>query len=634
MFQALWTRLLPAGLPRHARHRVSLTIGFALVTGAMAAVFALVGLSSNPTASLVSLAFGLSILLGIPLLAQTQAWKLTPHLLLAATTAGIVIACQQKGGLLSSPAGWIPLGPFMAVLLMGNRQSLAWLLIDILLVVGLTLQVDPASWPAELDPPEVFAVSRVIVNLLAWGLAALFESARLRALEALETRRAETRMLVDAASQGFAAVLRDGRVGRETSAKFEAWLGERPASGHLADWVAQQDPLAGDWLDLALESLSEGLLPQEVAMQQLPKAIRCGERTLGLALEPMEDGRWLAILSDRSDEVARADAEAAQLQTAELIHHLRQDRGGVVSFVEEMEALLQALKAPGSRVEAMRALHTLKGSVGLYGLTRVAEAAHRLEDLCLELNRCPTEEEHRHLEGLWNEAIAPIQGWLGDNGLDIREEDLQRLEAQVRARVPYDALSEALASLRHEPASRSLERLARSAEALGARVGKPLECRVEADDVRVGSPEWSRFLSTLVHLLRNSVDHGIEPPEERAALGKPPTARVGLRLLQRPDGLHLEVEDDGRGIQWEKLEVKARAAGLPFSTHSDRVAAMFSDGLSTREEVSELSGRGVGTASVKAALERLEGQVTVRSAAGAGTCFTFTLPARSLKQAA
>lgn len=152
-----------------------------------------------------------------------------------------------------------------------------------------------------------------------------------------------------------------------------------------------------------------------------------------------------------------------------------------------------------------------------------------------------------------------------------------------------------------------------------------------------GETELDRALTDalyepLLHLLRNAVDHGVERPEERAGAGKPEVAKITVRAFHDGNQIVVEVRDDGRGIMPEALKARAIQAGLITKARAaelndkEAIELLFLDGLSTAEQVTQVSGRGVGAAAVKRAIEALHGSVTVASEAGRGTCFTLRLP--------
>src|SRR5581483_1307805 len=125
----------------------------------------------------------------------------------------------------------------------------------------------------------------------------------------------------------------------------------------------------------------------------------------------------------------------------------------------------------------------------------------------------------------------------------------------------------------------------------------------------------------LVHLLRNAVDHGIEPPDERLAAGKPPTRTISIRAFHEGGRVQIDVSDDGRGIDADRLVAKAVAEGMipaedaPALSRREVLDLIFRPGLSTKGEITNTSGRGVGMDAVRANLERVGGSIEVSTEA-------------------
>src|SRR5262249_11400793 len=132
------------------------------------------------------------------------------------------------------------------------------------------------------------------------------------------------------------------------------------------------------------------------------------------------------------------------------------------------------------------------------------------------------------------------------------------------------------------------------------------------------------------HLIRNCVDHGLEPPEERTAQGKPRAGRITLWAGHEGDRVALRVMDDGRGLDRERIlhkGINSKLVPMGISPDDPRIDLLiFEPGFSTRDEVSELSGRGVGLDVVRDAVRALRGSLTVESSPGRGTNFAFRLP--------
>ena len=147
--------------------------------------------------------------------------------------------------------------------------------------------------------------------------------------------------------------------------------------------------------------------------------------------------------------------------------------------------------------------------------------------------------------------------------------------------------------------------------------------------MRLDPVRFAPFWSALVHLVRNAVDHGLESPAERILAGKPAAGALVLRTLREGDDVVLEVSDDGGGIDWSAVTARARSAGLPCDTPADLEAALFHDGLSTKDGVTELSGRGVGLGAMRGVCRDLGGTLDLTTTRGHGTTWRFRIPASS-----
>jgi two-component system, chemotaxis family, sensor kinase CheA len=175
--------------------------------------------------------------------------------------------------------------------------------------------------------------------------------------------------------------------------------------------------------------------------------------------------------------------------------------------------------------------------------------------------------------------------------------------------------------------TKPFERLAEQARALASRLGKgELNVVIEGGGVRLDPDSWSPFFANLIHAVRNAIDHGIEEPEVREKLGKPRYGTVLFKAIKGANSFTLEIGDDGRGIDWEALAIRAKSKGLPASTHQQLVDALMTDGVSTKSEVSDVSGRGVGMGALMQRIVDMEGTIDVRSTRNKGTTWLIRFP--------
>lgn len=167
---------------------------------------------------------------------------------------------------------------------------------------------------------------------------------------------------------------------------------------------------------------------------------------------------------------------------------------------------------------------------------------------------------------------------------------------------------------------------------LARHFGKKVELVIQGEETELDRTIVDELEEPLIHLIRNSIDHGIERTEERIASGKPPEGRIFLRAYYEGDNVVIEVEDDGRGIDVEKIKRKALQKGiisydqLDTMSEKDFINLIFIPGFSSKDEATELSGRGVGMDVVKGKIVELKGTLDVQTSLGEGTKITMKLP--------
>jgi two-component system chemotaxis sensor kinase CheA len=153
-----------------------------------------------------------------------------------------------------------------------------------------------------------------------------------------------------------------------------------------------------------------------------------------------------------------------------------------------------------------------------------------------------------------------------------------------------------------------------------------LSIAIEASDALVDPRRFRGLWSALIHVVRNAIDHGIELPAERLARSKGAEGHLFLRAFESSSELVLEIEDDGRGIDWGRVRQVAARRGLRQQSEADLVRALLNEGLSTRSSVSLTSGRGIGMSAVNHQVAELGGAISVQSQDGVGTCWRISIP--------
>lgn len=320
----------------------------------------------------------------------------------------------------------------------------------------------------------------------------------------------------------------------------------------------------------------------------------------------------------------------------------------------QLNMLLTSNKSNQEKLdEAFRQIHTFKGGFSQLDFLSVPQVLHQLEDQLqtmqetgcfdhqalqelLDTNRCM--ESLRQDTAIIEEVLG--RGFL-DNDKDVALNLLQikRIESFIKEQEPgpvVDEVSDLLKDLMRTRLvnMKSLFRtFSKSAEKLATAFDKavyPFEAT--GKDLMVDSNVYSPFTKSLVHVFRNSIDHGIETLDERVEAGKDETGRISCEIKTIIDHMVITIVDDGRGLDFDAIRSKALDKGifteqdLPHVSEKRLSKLIFDDRFSTKSTVTTVSGRGIGLSAVLAELRKLNGDVKVMSTAGEGTQFQFVLP--------
>jgi two-component system chemotaxis sensor kinase CheA len=207
-------------------------------------------------------------------------------------------------------------------------------------------------------------------------------------------------------------------------------------------------------------------------------------------------------------------------------------------------------------------------------------------------------------------------------------DNLKEIVAQIDRHVRE--LQERIMAVRMVPLKQALGRLPRLVRDLSATCGKQLTLEVTGEETELDKGVIEKISDPLTHLIRNAVDHGLETPQERRAAGKRPIGHIRIEAFQEGGSIFILVADDGRGIDVERVVSRAMERGLVAPgqdlTREEALALIFLPGVSTAEQVTEVSGRGVGMDIVRRNLESVGGSIAIFSEVGQGTRFRLKLP--------
>ena len=448
----------------------------------------------------------------------------------------------------------------------------------------------------------------------------------------LGTRNSEMRRVLDAVNQGLIVVGIDGRIGEERSLRIDEWFGAPAAGTELWTMLPKLSERDHDALRMGWQQLAADFLPAEILLLQLPKRTQCGDRMIELGYEPIPEGdqsctRVLVVVSDVSLAVEAERKEEVQKDVLRLLGRSLRDRSAVVDFLVEADALVASVGTSADLVEIKRKLHTLKGNCGLQGLHSIAALCHQIESSVEDEGRLSATECSK-LVASWHFIRGEVDKFVSTaQGIMIDDAEIADVIRDVLAAKPPKLIAARLASWTLAPVQNALSLLGDRAEALADRLGKgAIKVEVEHDGTRLAREALGPVFSALVHAVRNAVDHGIEEPQERTQAQKPVQPTLTLSARHVGSQFLIEVADDGRGISWPRIADKLRSLGRPAATHEQLVEGLFLDGLSTADEVTDVSGRGVGMAALRDVVESLHGKIEVSSNQGQGTRLTCRFP--------
>jgi two-component system chemotaxis sensor kinase CheA len=450
----------------------------------------------------------------------------------------------------------------------------------------------------------------------------------------LTRRNSDMRLVLDNVPTALLTVDASGRLAAERSAKADQWFGSYEGTISFVDYIAASDPVFAEWFGLGYETLLQGVMPPEICLRQLPDRIRskgctyqCSYRLIGS--EPDIVGLLITI-EDITKQKRLEQEEIEQREILAFCAGLTRDRPGFLNFLEEADRLVHDIVTnTNDPIVLKRNLHTLKGSASMMGATVLPELCGRAEGELAE-HGPRVDEILTQLHQRWLTIARTIEPVLGDGGRNIVEIpgiEFNQLCRDVEHGLSREMIRLRLKRLTFEPVDRPLGRLARYAQSLAERLGKPdLAVTIRTDGTLAEPRRLGSLWTTLVHMVRNAVDHGIEQPADRLARGKSANGHLIFRAIQVGRELIIEIEDDGRGIDWGRVAELARARGMAHEDEAALVRVLLSDGFTTKKTADGTSGRGVGLCAVSQTVNTLGGSLSLRSEPGRGTVWNMILP--------
>jgi PAS domain S-box-containing protein len=409
-----------------------------------------------------------------------------------------------------------------------------------------------------------------------------------------------------------------------------AWFGSPEGETYVWDYLFDGESQEMLRFRAAFEQLAEDFLPFEMGAAQLPRMFRRGERTYSVGChQVIRDGRFaevVFIIADVTEQLEQDQIHRINRELPIIVGNLLRDREGFQEFVQDTAQMLARLDVVSEGVEVRRLLHTLKGNTAIYGFGSFASRCHDVEDAIENDDEEPTHESIENLTAAWNKGLESFNVFFnreGESGVRLTRNEYEDVLTHLESGSDHGELLELARSWNNPLMSEVLGIYARTIRQLAQQFAKEIEPQILDHDLRLPAAEMRLFLGVLVHVVRNAVDHGIESPDDRERAGKSRVGRLSIESKIEGPEFVVAVEDDGRGIDWDTVRARAEARALPVATSDDLVEALFVDGLTTRNVVTDVSGRGVGLGAVRHTCQQFGGAIRIASQKGKGTRFEF-----------
>lgn len=455
-------------------------------------------------------------------------------------------------------------------------------------------------------------------------------------------RTATIKTILDNVKFGFLLIDQNLEIQEGFSRSCQELLGHNLKAGTpFLDALGFSETRTGPLVREFLAQGFEDLLPEEMTLHQIPSRVQLGERILSLisCCVRGENGKVNSILFTIIDSTNLEKVERENIRHKVLVRLLK-EIDSFKDFLEDTKSRLVFCRSfvKGNDQPKLRGeLHTLKGNTAAYDMIDIAKLIHHIEDAAT-ISMADIDRIEAAFIGFLEQNFDVLQLSWSSEALDsyaVSRLDLESLVERVKSSAGTDPraveeLTQWATSIQYKSARSLIGALPDYGERLAGRLGKQIKVRVEGGDTKMDPEVMRPIMQSLVHLVRNAIDHGIELPQFRSS--KSEEGLVNLTCGETTSHWQLIVKDDGKGIDTELITKKALQNGTLSSdkaalmTDKEKCRLVFLSGVSTAETVSDISGRGVGMSAVEASVKEAGGTLDIESWPGKGTTVSISVP--------
>lgn len=350
----------------------------------------------------------------------------------------------------------------------------------------------------------------------------------------------------------------------------------------------------------------------------------------------------VAVATDKTNEILAQESFKKKDDFVTMLLKIVKNKASFISLIEESKNLIHELinfeEQDKIINKAMIVFHTLFGGLASYNIYDLSKLARKNEDYIKSITTIDSESEQKikqlagqYLESLnefFNDTISKIKS--GDNIIEIEKEDLEQLRLELE-NISKDASNVYKNIFEKSRVKSFFDSYKTLVSTLSEKTEKPMQDLVIEDNgIRIDKTAYNEFFSTLIHLFRNCMDHGIEKLQKREELGKNASGKISVTANDMNNYIQIKITDDGAGINTSKVKQKlCEILGeekANMMSEEEINMAIFLPSLSTADKLTELSGRGVGMSAIKDAIDKIGGSIELKTSVNVGTDFIFNLP--------
>ncbi len=478
----------------------------------------------------------------------------------------------------------------------------------------------------------------------------------------VEERTASIKNLLNNADQGFLSFGKDLLIDQQYSLECKKIFEKDIKDKKIVDLICtNEDENKKFLIDVLNDIFHMDEDMREVYISLLPEEIKINNKDINIKYKVIqhinnpEEIKIMAVLSDVTETKRLQHQMKNERSTLKMIVSTVVNYNDFIDHIkdyeqfckEDMHNIIKEENWHDSLTYIYRKIHTFKGIFSQFEMINIVDKLHSFEtELSNTIKRTDKEArkfvkslQKRNLHNWISKDMEVLHNVLGESYFDkdkiciIKEEKIKHIEKRITEifdSEQSDKILPLIKSMRYRSIKDIMGSYSGYVLKLAEKLEKTIHFTIHGDDVYVDKEQYKGFFKSLVHVFRNSLDHGIESMDERISKGKRLNGSIKCGIKEIEDYILISIKDDGRGINYDKVKEQAIKRGIIKNkssfTKEQIIELVFGQGFSTKDKVSNISGRGIGLSQVRSIVNDLEGRVEIETQKDKGTEFNFYIP--------